>query len=140
MLDTPLDIDTLMRQGATLGSGVVLVCDESTCPVDFMLHTLSFFKHESCGQCTPCRIGCSRLAQISVNLAKRIADPKEIDEMVRLSNLMKQTSLCALGQSPVMPIETMLKYFRSDFEKHCDPDHDCPACDASLKHYFNGQH
>ncbi|MBN1878724.1 NADH-quinone oxidoreductase subunit NuoF [bacterium] len=140
MMDTPLDIDTLMRQGATLGSGVILVCDETTCPVDFLLHTMSFFKHESCGQCTPCRIGCAQLEKTTMNLAKRIATVPDLTGLKTLATLMKQTSLCALGQSPIMPIETMLKYFRKDFENHCNPDYKCAACDASLSRFFTGTH
>lgn len=140
MLDVPMDIDTLMRQGVTLGSGVVLVCDESTCPVDFLLHTMSFFKHESCGQCSPCRIGCARLEEITLKLARRSAEIEEIDQMMEMALVMKQTSLCALGQSPIMPVETMLKYFRKEFENHCNPEYSCPACDASLRQYFSREH
>ncbi|HPQ40690.1 MAG TPA: NADH-ubiquinone oxidoreductase-F iron-sulfur binding region domain-containing protein, partial [bacterium] len=140
MLDTPLDIDSLMRKGATLGSGVVLVCDNSVCPVDFMLHTLWFFKHESCGQCTPCRIGCNQLFELAVRLARRTAEMSDVNEMMTVVELMQKTSLCALGQSPIMPIRTMLKYFRDVFEAHCSPDTECPQCDASLSHYFTGAH
>jgi NADH:ubiquinone oxidoreductase subunit F (NADH-binding) len=136
MLDVPMDIDSLMRKGATLGSGVVLVCDQETCPVDFMLHTLSFFKHESCGQCTPCRIGCGQLENIALKLSRRKADISAPDQLLSIAGLMQKTSLCALGQSPIVPITTMLKYFRDDFDKHCQPDYACPACDASLAHYF----
>ncbi len=136
MLDVEMDIDSLMRHGATLGSGVVLVCDQNTCPVDFMLHTLSFFKHESCGQCTPCRIGCAQLEDLAVKIAGRKADPSAPDQLLSISRLMQKTSLCALGQSPIMPITTMLKYFREDFDKHCQPDYECSACDASLAHYW----
>ncbi len=138
LMDLPLDIDQPIKKGVTLGSGVVLVCDEDTCSVDFLLQVLSFFEHESCGQCVPCRVGTTHLHYLAKKFASRTADVSDIDLMVKKAELMKKSSLCALGQSPVMPIVTMLKYFRKEFEKHCDPSYKCKACDASLKGYYTG--
>jgi NADH:ubiquinone oxidoreductase subunit F (NADH-binding) len=115
LLDLPLDIDHTMQAGVTLGSGVVLVCDEDTCAVDFLLNILSFFEHESCGQCVPCRVGTSHLHYLAKKFAMREAVPKDIDAMIDKAQLMKKASLCALGQSPVLPITTILKYFRDEF-------------------------
>ena len=124
-----------------LGSGVVLVCDEETCPVDFLLQILSFFEHESCGQCVPCRIGTSHLHYLIKNIASGTAQVSDIDLMIKKAEMMKQTALCALGQSPIMPIVTMLKYFREDFEKHCNHDFQCEACSRSLEAYYTkGSH
>ena len=136
LLDLPLDIDHTMQAGVTLGSGVVLVCDEDTCAVDFLLNILSFFEHESCGQCVPCRVGTSHLHYLAKKFAMREAAPKDIDTMIEKAQLMKKASLCALGQSPVLPITTILKYFRDEFVRHCDPGYTCPECDRTIKRFY----
>lgn len=136
LLDLPLDIDQAIKAGVTLGSGVVLACDENTCAVDFLLNILSFFEHESCGQCVPCRVGTSHLHHLARRFAERTAVPADIDRMVDKAVLMKKASLCALGQSPVLPITTMLKYFRPEFEQHCRPVHKCPECDKTLQRFY----
>lgn len=141
LLDLPLDIDQTAKNGVTLGSGVVLVCDEDTCSVDFLLQVLSFFEHESCGQCVPCRVGTKHLHYIIKKIASRHANVQDIGMLLQISNTMKKASLCALGQSPILPITTMLKYFRKEFEAHCNPDYKCKQCDNSLSHYYkNIQH
>jgi NADH-quinone oxidoreductase subunit F len=136
LMDLPLDIDQPIKNGVTLGSGVVLVCDQDTCAVDFLLQILSFFEHESCGQCVPCRVGAPHLHALVKKFAERRARPGDIDLMIENATLMKKASLCALGQSPIMPITTILKYFRGEFEKHCNPGFACGACDRSLKTYY----
>jgi len=140
LMNLPLDIDQPIKQGVTLGSGVVLVCDEDTCAVDYLLQILSFFEHESCGQCVPCRVGTVQLHHLVKKFAMRTANESDIDLLIEKATLMKKASLCALGQSPIMPITTMLKYFRSEFVKHCKPDYKCAACDTSLKRYYSGSH
>jgi len=140
LMDLPLDIDQPSQKGVTLGSGVVLVCDEHTCAVDFMLQVLSFFQHESCGQCVPCRVGTAHLHHLAKKFASRSANASDIDLMAEKAELMKKSSLCALGQSPVMPIVTMLKYFRKEFERHCDPNYRCEACDRSLHAYYGSEY
>lgn len=136
LLDLPLDIDQTIKAGVTLGSGVVLVCDEQTCAVDFLLNILSFFAHESCGQCVPCRVGTSQLHYLARKFATRTAIEKDIDAMVEKAILMKKASLCALGQSPVLPITSTLKYFREEFVRHCDPEYKCPECDRTLARFY----
>ena len=131
LLDLPLDFDCATRAGVALGSGAVLVADEDVCPVDFLLNVLAFFEHESCGQCVPCRVGTAQLHHLARKFARRQAQLAEIDVMIHKARLMKH-SLCALGQSPILPITTMLKYFRKDFERHCAADHVCPQCDRTL--------
>lgn len=136
LMDLPLDIDTPIKKGVTLGSGVVLVCDQNTCAVDFLLQIMSFFEHESCGQCVPCRVGTAHMHALVKKFAGRRAEIRDIDLMIEKAALMKKASLCALGQSPLMPITTTLNYFRSEFERHCDPGYACKACDQSLKTYY----
>jgi NADH:ubiquinone oxidoreductase subunit F (NADH-binding) len=72
--------------------------------------------------------------------AERTASVSDIDLMIKKSELMKKASLCALGQSPIMPITTMLKYFRNEFEAHCDPEYKCEKCDISLSQYYSSEH
>ena len=136
LMDLPLDIDQPMKKGVTLGSGVVLVADQNTCAVDFLLQILSFFEHESCGQCVPCRVGTAQLHALVKKLAQRKADVEDIDTMIKKAEIMQKASLCALGQSPIMPIVTTLKYFKDEFVKHCDSSYKCDACDESLKTYY----
>lgn len=131
LLDLPLDIDSATKAGVTLGSGAVLVADEDICPVDFLLNVLAFFEHESCGQCVPCRVGTAQLHHLARKFARRQGKKEDIDTMVQKARLMKN-ALCALGQSPILPITTMLKYFRGEFERHCDPAYRCPQCDKTL--------
>jgi NADH:ubiquinone oxidoreductase subunit F (NADH-binding)/NADH:ubiquinone oxidoreductase subunit E len=138
LLDLPLDIDETTKAGVTLGSGVVLVCDEETCPVDFLVQIMSFFEHESCGQCVPCRVGTAQLHYLAQKFSERTADSSDIDLMVEKATLMKKASLCALGQSPILPIETIVKYFKDDFIKHCDSSHECMQCDYTLKRFYTG--
>ncbi len=136
LMDLPLDIDSTIKAGVTLGSGVVLVCDQETCAVDFLLNALNFFEHESCGQCIPCKLGTSQLHYVAQKFAMREAEEKDIQLMIDTAKMMKLASLCALGQSPILPIETMIRNFREEFVKHCDPDYECPQCDASLQAYY----
>lgn len=138
-MDLPLDIDTPTKNGVTLGSGVVLVADQNTCAVDYLLQILSFFEHESCGQCVPCRAGTPQLHALAKKFAQRTASVSDIDLMVKKAEIMKSASLCALGQSPIMPIVTTLKYFRKEFEAHCDHNYKCAACDESLKTYYSAK-
>lgn len=138
LMDLPLDIDQTTKAGVTLGSGVVLVADEDTCAVDYLLQIMSFFEHESCGQCVPCRVGTSQLHHILKKFATRTAKKEDLDVLVEKATLMQKASLCALGQSPILPIKTMLKYFKDEFIRHCDPGYSCPECDRSLKRYYSG--
>ena len=139
LMDLPLDIESTQNKGVTLGSGVVLVCDQDTCAVDFTLQAMSFFEHESCGQCVPCRVGTSHLHSLVKKFAERKASVEDIDLMIEKAKLMERSSLCALGQSPAMPLETMLKYFKDEFVKHTDSGYQCAACDQSLKTYYSGK-
>ncbi len=131
LMDLPLDIDSTLKAGVTLGSGAVLVCDEDTCPVDFLKNVLDFFEHESCGQCVPCRVGTKHLHYLARKFAAGKAVPADMDAMIEKAEVMKN-SLCALGQSPILPIRTMLKHFKEEFVKHCDPEYRCAECSTTL--------
>lgn len=117
MLDMPLDLDSLRKEGRVLGSGAILVMNETADIVE-MLHSLTtFFKHESCGHCSPCRIGTARLYELTKDLKNGKALKNDLDLMLKLSDTMRETSFCPLGQSLLLPISTALKYFNKEIEK-----------------------
>lgn len=111
MLDIPLAYETLKKHGATLGSGAVIVIDNKTNIKILMQSILSFFKHESCGKCVPCRIG-TRL--LNDRIQKALLNEDDLNWMLQQSDYMAKYSLCPLGQSPVLPIKSVLTYFKDD--------------------------
>lgn len=133
LFDTRIDYDELTRTGAIMGSGGMVVMDESSCMVDIARYFLAFTTNESCGKCTFCRIGTRRMLEI----LERIVDGKAVeDDLALLEELaikVKATSLCGLGQTAPNPVLTTLKYFRAEYEAHIR-DRKCPAktCKALL--------
>jgi NADH-quinone oxidoreductase subunit F len=116
ILDIPMDYDHLKQAGATLGSGAVIVLDESANIPELLANILHFFKHESCGKCVPCRVGCQRLITMMNLLQSQSASSEELmQQMEKEATLMAATSLCGLGQSPVLPIKSAFSHFTSDF-------------------------
>ncbi len=116
--DTPMDFDSFSRAGVSLGSGALLVCDEDTCVVDLARVLLNFFRRESCGKCTPCRIGTERAYQLLTNLAEGTAAMGDLDDLERLSDSLTRLSNCGLGQSAAVPLRDILKHFRAEVEAH----------------------
>ena len=114
MLDVKMDFVNLREYSAALGSGAILVMDEDTDIVDMLKSVLHFFKHESCGHCVPCRLGTARLVEIIDRLASSRASKTDIDGLLRISEVMKDTSFCPLGQSLYLPVSSALKYFRDE--------------------------
>ena len=125
-LDTPIDYDSLLEKGSMMGSGGMIVMDEDNCMVDIAKFYLEFTLEESCGKCTPCRIGNKRLYEILTKISDGKADETDLDNLEELSNIIKDTSLCALGQSAPNPILSTLKSFRKEYEEHVF-NHKCPA-------------
>lgn len=114
MLDIKMGYDLLKERGATLGSGAIIVFDEKQSVYDLLYNILKFFKHESCGKCVPCRIGCIQLLLLMDKL-KTSTDKKEIlNEILQQSEMMAKTSLCPLGQSPVLPVKSAIRYFENE--------------------------
>jgi NADH:ubiquinone oxidoreductase subunit F (NADH-binding) len=114
-LDIPMDYDSLRDIGATLGSGAVIVLHENRDLGDFLENILGFFKHESCGKCTPCRIGTMQLHRAMQKINSGTEDASIIlNKMLKEAELMKATSLCPLGQSPIMPLSSAMKYFEKE--------------------------
>ncbi|HON71991.1 MAG TPA: NADH-quinone oxidoreductase subunit NuoF [bacterium] len=115
-LDIPMDFDSLKPLNATLGSGAILIMDDSTCIVEVLKSVVAFFKRESCGKCTPCRAGVSKLYNMVNNIHG--SGPEIVDKILEISTYMQQTSFCALGQSPIMPVSSAIKYFKDEIIEH----------------------
>jgi len=115
-LDKPMDFDSLQELSAVLGSGAILVLNEDASIVDLLDGILSFFKHESCGQCAPCRGGTVALKTLSERVRNGTGTLADLDKMIEIAETMQAMSLCPLGQSPILPIQTALRHFRAEFE------------------------
>jgi len=114
MLDVPLDYDSLAERGAVLGSGAVLALDKG-CKISHLLSDIfHFFAHESCGKCVPCRIGTARLVELMERFTEGTGTKKELDLMLKTAQVMRETSLCPLGQSCYPMLQSALNYFRDD--------------------------
>ena len=125
-IDTPIDYDNLVALGSMMGSGGLIVMDEDTCMVDISKFYLEFTVDESCGKCTPCRVGTKRLLQILEKITSGKGEMEDIDKLEELATHMKNSSLCALGQSAPNPVLSTLKSFRDEYEAHII-DKKCPA-------------
>ncbi|PMQ02027.1 MAG: NADH-quinone oxidoreductase subunit F [Dictyoglomus sp. NZ13-RE01] len=126
MLDVKMDFDNLKEYSAVLGSGAILVMNEDACIVDMLKSVLHFFKHESCGRCTPCRVGTKKLVDIIEKFASLEGTEEDLEEMRNISLVMKDTSFCPLGQSVHLPVNSALKYFRDEILNHSKEKY-CPA-------------
>jgi NADH:ubiquinone oxidoreductase subunit F (NADH-binding) len=112
LLDLPMDFDALRKAGATLGSGAVIVMGRDRSIPAMLVSILDFFRHESCGKCIPCRIGTARLAERARALEgmSREERRRALEEMVREAQMMEKSSLCPLGQSPVLPLASAARH------------------------------
>ncbi len=126
LIDTPIDYDNLIAIGSMMGSGGLIVMDEDTCMVDIAKFFLEFTVDESCGKCTPCRIGTKRLLEMLDKITKGQATLEDIDKMEELCYYIKDNSLCGLGQTAPNPVLSTLKYFRDEYVSHV-VDKKCPA-------------
>ncbi len=134
-IDTPIDYDSLLALGSMMGSGGMIILDEDTCMVDISKFYLEFTVDESCGKCTPCRIGTRRLLQFLEKLTSGKGEPEDLEKIEELANHMKTSSLCALGQTASNPVLSTMKYFRDEYIAHIK-DKMCPAgvCKALLSY------
>lgn len=126
LIDTPIDYDNLIAIGSMMGSGGLIVMDEDTCMVDIAKFFLEFTVDESCGKCTPCRIGTKRLLEMLDKITKGQATLEDIDKMEELCYYIKDNSLCGLGQTAPNPVLSTLKFFRDEYVSHV-VDKKCPA-------------
>ena len=126
MLDTPVDYDNLIAAGSMMGSGGMIVMDEDNCMVDIARFFLDFTVDESCGKCTPCRIGTRRMLEILNRICDGKGEDGDIERLENLAQNIKATALCGLGQTAPNPVLSTIKQFRHEYEAHIYDKH-CPA-------------
>ena len=135
--DIKIDYDNLTAIGAMMGSGGMIVMDDTTCMVDIAKFFLEFTVDESCGKCTPCRVGTRRLLELLTKITDGKGTLEDIDRMEELCYYLKENSLCALGQTAPNPVLSTLKYFRDEYIAHVT-EHRCPAgvCKALTNYHI----
>ena len=126
LIDTPIDYDNLLEIGSMMGSGGLIVMDEDNCMVDIARFFLDFTVDESCGKCTPCRVGTKRLLELLDKIIAGKGELEDLDRLEELSNYIKSASLCGLGQTAPNPVLSTLRYFREEYIAHI-VDKKCPA-------------
>lgn len=125
-LNVPIDYESLIELGTMMGSGGLIVMDEDTCMVDLAKFFLEFVKDESCGKCTACRVGITRMLEILDRITKGKGRMEDIDLLIEMGQDIKLSALCGLGQSAPNPVLSTIRYFRHEYEAHIK-DHYCPA-------------
>ena len=133
LIDTPIDYDNLVAIGSMMGSGGLIVMDEDTCMVDIAKFFLEFTVDESCGKCTPCRVGTKRLLELLEKITSGNGTMRDLERIEELAQFIKENSLCGLGQTAPNPVLSTLQYFRDEYLAHIQ-DKRCPAgvCKALL--------
>ncbi len=137
-IDIQMDFDNLVSIGSMMGSGGLIVMDEDTCMVDIAKFYLEFTADESCGKCTPCRIGTKRMLELLTKITEGKGEEKDLENIKEIAEHMKSSSLCALGQSAPNPILSTLAHFEEEYIAHIRDKH-CPAgvCKSLLNYYIN---
>ncbi len=133
-LDTPIDYESLQAINSIMGSGGMIVMDESNCMVSMAKFFLEFTQDESCGKCTPCRIGTKRMYEILDRLCKGQGKPDDIERLEELGNMIKDSSLCGLGQTAPNPVLSTIRFFREEYEEHINGTCRSGECKDLLKY------
>jgi NADH:ubiquinone oxidoreductase subunit F (NADH-binding)/(2Fe-2S) ferredoxin/NAD-dependent dihydropyrimidine dehydrogenase PreA subunit len=138
--DLPVDFDVLYEAGSMVGSGGMVVMDESSCMVDVAKYFLTFLQDESCGLCVPCRLGIDRMLEIITDITEGRGTPEQLDLLEDLADTVTQTSLCGLGKTAANPVLSTLRYFREEYEAHIN-DKKCPAgvCKALIEYSIDAE-
>jgi len=138
--DIPIDYDNLIAIGSMMGSGGLIVMDEDDCMVDIAKFFLEFTVEESCGKCTPCRVGTKRMLEILEKVTKGNAVLEDLDKLEELCYYIKNNSLCGLGQTAPNPVLSTLRYFRDEYEAHIK-EKKCPSgvCKALLSYHIDAE-
>ncbi len=138
LIDTEIDYDNLLSIGSMMGSGGLIVMDEETCMVDIAKFFLDFTVEESCGKCTPCRVGTKRLLELLDKITSGKGTMEDLDKIETLSQFIKSNSLCGLGQTAPNPVLSTMHYFRDEYEAHIKEKR-CPAgvCKALLNYVID---
>ncbi len=137
-LDTPVDYESLTAAGAIMGSGGLVIMDEDTCMVDVAKFFLEFTQRESCGKCVPCREGTKQMLLTLERITRGEGTMEDLEKLEELALMVKESSLCGLGQTAPNPVLTTLRYFRHEYEAHIR-DKQCPAkaCSALIQYLVN---
>lgn len=135
LLDIPVDYESLTKAGSIMGSGGMIVMDEDTCMVEVARYFLSFTQEESCGKCSPCREGTQHMLNILENITLGKGEESDIELLVKMGELIKDTALCGLGNTAPNPALTTIRYFRDEYVAHIK-DSRCPAkvCKALIEY------
>jgi len=136
--DLPVDFDVLYEAGSMVGSGGMVVMDESSCMVDVAKYFLTFLQDESCGKCVPCRLGIDRMLEIVTDITEGRGTLEQLELLEDLADTVTQTALCGLGKTAANPVLSTLRYFREEYEAHII-DNKCPAgvCKALIEYYID---
>ena len=139
LLDVPIEYDSLTQIGSMMGSGGMIIMDEDNCMVDIARFFLDFTVDESCGKCTPCRIGTKRMLEILNRIVSGKGKEGDIEKLEKLAHTIKATALCGLGQTAPNPVLSTIRFFREEYESHIR-DHKCPSHHCrDLLEYVIGQ-
>ena len=125
-LDMPVDYESLAKAGSIMGSGGMIVMDETSCMVDVAKYFMDFCMTESCGKCVPCRVGTYQMNELLARITERTATPPDLAMLEELCDLLRNTSLCGLGQSAPNPVMSTLRYFADEYKAHVEEKR-CPA-------------
>ena len=139
LADTTVDYEALQSIGAMMGSGGLVVLDDRDCMVEMARYFLSFTQSESCGKCTPCRVGTLRMLEILTRICEGEGNVGDLEQLEHLADIVQKQSLCGLGKTAPNPVLTTLKYFREEFEAHLEGR--CPAgkCEKLITYSINDQ-
>lgn len=139
-IDVPIDYDNLIALGSMMGSGGLIVMDDTTCMVDIARFFLDFTVDESCGKCTPCREGTKRMLEILERICEGKGEEGDIEKLENLAKSIKDSALCGLGQTAPNPVLSTIRYFRDEYEAHIKEKR-CPAgaCKALLQYSINAE-
>ena len=135
LIDTPVDYDSLLAAGAMMGSGGMVIVDETTCMVDLARYFMAFIQSESCGKCPPCRVGTRLMLECLERICEGEGRPSDIEWLGEMGRQITAYSLCGLGRTAANPVLTTIRYFRDEYEAHVN-DKNCPAgaCSALTKY------
>lgn len=122
----PLDYESLAEKGSIMGSGGMIVMDDTACMVDVAKFFMEFCVEESCGKCVPCRVGTTHMHALLSKMTEGLATPDDLAALEKLAGMVKATSLCGLGQTAPNPVFSTLRYFRDEYLAHIEDQH-CPA-------------
>jgi bidirectional [NiFe] hydrogenase diaphorase subunit len=131
-LDMPVDYERLTQVGSIMGSGGLIVMDETSCMPDVAKYFMDFCRTESCGKCVPCRVGTVHMHQTLERITSGQATAEDLSLLERLCDTVKNTSLCGLGQSAPNPVATTLRYFKEEYTAHIE-EHRCPSGICEIK-------